>query len=229
MGKIQELPKLDRPREKALRYGLDKLSDAELLAIIVGSGFHGENVNELANRLLSTYNGLIGLSKTPVEKLKKIKGIKESKALLISALFEVHNRLLVKEKEIEEVVIDSDFLYQKYRQILKDEKQEVLFLVIVDRRDRCIYECMLYKGTETNVIFSYKDMWRELYIHQAYAFYLIHNHPRQDAIPSVKDKIFTDEINNECNRIKIPLLDHIIIGADGYFSFKKMKICYISC
>lgn len=229
MGKIQELPILERPREKALRYGLDKLSDNELLSILIGSGYQGENVNEISTRLLSTYNGLQGLSKVPLEKLKELKGIKEAKALIISSIFEVHKRLLIKEIEASDEEIDADYLYKKYRPIFQNQFQEMLVLVIVNRRNRPIYECTLYKGTENEVIFSYKDIWRELFIHQAHAFYLVHNHPNQESAPSFKDKIFTDEIFKESERIKIPILDHIIVGQNGYYSFKKMKICCFSC
>lgn len=229
MGKIEELPVLDRPREKALRYGLDKLSDTELLAIIIGSGYQGENVLGISENILSTYHGLLGLSHIPLLDLTKIKGIKHNRAIEIGAIFEIHKRLLIKEYEQEENEVDDEILYKKYHQILKGEKQEVLVLIIVNKRHRITYETTLYKGTENDVIFSFKDMWRELIIHQAYAFYLIHNHPNQEACPSLKDKIYTDEIFRECENIKIPMLDHIIIGENGYFSFKKMKICYISC
>ena len=228
MGTIQELPTLDRPREKALRYGLETLSDVELLSVILASGYQGENVNELASRLISTFHGLEGLSRVPLESLKEIKGIKEAKALTISSIFEIHKRLLIKEIEATDEEIDADYLYKKYWPSLKNQFQEVLILVIVNRRNRPIYECTLYKGTEDNVIFSYKDIWRELYIHQAHAFYLVHNHPSQEAEPSFKDRIFTDEIFKESERIKIPILDHIIVGQNGYYSFKKMKICCFS-
>ena len=73
MGTIHDLPTLERPREKALRYGIDSLSDGELLTIIIGSGYHGENASELANKLLSTYNGLEGLSIAPIYDVSKNK------------------------------------------------------------------------------------------------------------------------------------------------------------
>lgn len=229
MSTIQELPKLDRPREKGLRYGVNSLSDAELIAIIVGKGYHGENAREVANKLLENNNGLIGLSKCSQSDLMNYKGIKHAKALLFSVIFEIHNRLLIKEIEENEEAINSEYLYKKYKSIFSREKQENLALVILDRRSRITFEKIIYKGTENNVIFSYKEIWRELIIHNAYMFYLIHNHPSNEAKPSGRDKVFTKELFKESNRIKIPLQDHIIIGDDGYYSFKNDKKYNISC
>ena len=230
MGKIQDLPTLDRPREKALRYGIEELSDAELLSILIGSGYRGENVTEVANKLLSTYNGLEGLSLMSVSEVSKNKGIKANKALLLAAVFEILKRLNV--KRIENAVvdtIDSDYLFQKYSPQLENVNQEVVILVLVNKRRNIIRESTLYKGTENDVIFSYKEMWRELFIHNAYGFYLIHNHPNNLANPSKKDIIFTGEIVRESKKIRIPLIDHLIIGVDGYYSFEKNKKIVISC
>ena len=229
MGTIHDLPTLERPREKALRYGIDSLSDGELLTIIIGSGYHGENASELANKLLSTYNGLDGLSQAPIYDVSKNKGIKSNKALLLAAIFEIHKRLNVKKVEKEGEIVNSDYLYQKYASQLENVSQEVLILVLVNRRKNIIRESLLYKGTESDVIFSYKEMWRELFIHNAYGFYLIHNHPNNLANPSKKDVIFTGEILRESKKIRIPMLDHLIIGDDGYYSFDKNEKISVSC
>ena len=229
MATIQELPKLDRPREKGIRYGVNTLSDSELIAIIIGKGYHGENAREVANNMLETSNGLIGLSKLSYGDFIKLKGIKEAKALLFSTIFELYNRLLIKELEEIEDEVDSDYLYRKYRSIFSKENQENLALVTVDRKNHITFEKIIYKGTENNVIFSYKEIWRELILHKAYMFYLIHNHPSNEAKPSLKDRVFTEELFKESNRIKIPLKDHIIIGDDGYYSFDKNKKISVSC
>ena len=230
MGTILDLPTLDRPRERALRYGINELSDVELLTLIIGSGYHGANASEVANKLLTTYNGLDGLSQISITEISKNKGIKESKALLLAAIFEIHKRLNIKKVENSEIdIVNSDYLYQKYFPILENANQEVLILVLVNKRKSIIRELTLYKGTENEVIFSYKEMWRELFIHNAYGFYLIHNHPNNIANPSKKDIIFTSEIVRESQKIRIPLIDHLIIGEDGYYSFEKNKKIVISC
>ena len=229
MSTIQELPKLDRPREKAIRYGVNTLSDSELIAVIIGSGYQGANAREVANNILEKNNGLVGLSKCSQAELMSFKGVKVNKALLFATIFEIHNRLLVKEIENDEQEVDSEYLYRKYKPIFSRENQENLALVIIDRRNHITFEKIIYKGTENNVIFSYKEIWRELIIHNAYTFYLLHNHPTNEAKPSMRDRIFTEELFKEANKIKIPLKDHIIIGDDGYYSFKNDKKYNISC
>ena len=222
MGTIQELPILERPREKALRYGIDSLSDVELLALVIGMGYHGQNAYELATKLLSDFNGLVGLSNANITQLAKIKGIKNTKAILISSIFEIHKRLNIKVIEnISSEVVNEEYLYKKYSPKLVNEKQEALYLVLVNRRKNIFKECLLYKGTEEDVVFSYKEIWRELFVNNAFGFYLIHNHPNNLANPSKRDVIFTSEIVKEARKINIPLLDHLIIGTDGYYSLLK--------
>ena len=229
MGTIHDLPTLERPREKALRYGVESLSDNELITLVIRSGYHGENASDLANKLLSNYNGLEGLSTAPIHDVAKQKGIKSNKALLLAAIFEIHKRLNIKKVEKEGEITNSDYLYKKYSPQLVDASQEVLILVLVNKRRNIIRESLLYKGTESDVVFSYKEMWRELFIHNAYGFYLIHNHPNNQANPSKKDVIFTGEIIRESQKIRIPMLDHLIIGDDGYYSFDKNKKISVSC
>ena len=155
--------------------------------------------------------------------LKNIKGIKEAKALNLAAIFELHSRLSIKEKESEENEIDGDYLYNKYKEKLSTSSQENLILIVLNSRRRILREKTLYIGTENNMLFSYKDIWRELLISQGKYFYLIHNHPGKSCSPSKEDKIFTSELFLESRRIKIPMIDHLIIGNDGYYSFLDVK------
>ena len=113
--------------------------------------------------------------------------------------------------------------------MVKDEKQEIIILVILNRRKRIIFETTLYKGTESDVIFSYKEIWRYLLIYQGHSFYLIHTHPNKEAKPSRKDKVFTIELFSAGEKINIPMVDHLIIGDDGYYSFQKSQKNNISC
>lgn len=222
MGKIRDLPLLERPREKALRYGINTLSDQELLALLIGSGYQGSNATQVANDMLSKSCGLYGLANLSILDLKKFKGIKSNKALLLASVFEIHKRLNKKENECIENEITVDNLYLKYKSELNSLYQEVLILVIVDSKNRIIFETTLYKGNETEVMFSYKDIWRELLTHKGKGYYLIHNHPNEKAKPSSQDLMFTAELIKESKKIKIPLLDHIIIGEDGYCSIKEI-------
>ena len=223
MGTIEELPLLDRPRQKALRYGLSTLSDTELLALLISSGYQGNNALMVASTLINQYNGLMNLSKAQVFELCKVKGIKEAKAMNIAAIFEIHHRLLNKQNEIVQVKVTTDYLYNKYKEQMLRSHQENLVLIILNKTKKIIFEKLLYIGTEHNVIFSYKDIWRELFNHDGKFFYLIHSHPTGEANPSDKDIMFSEELFLESRRINSPMIDHLIIGTDGYYSFQKLE------
>lgn len=220
MSKITDLPISERPREKAKRYGISSLSDSELLAILLRSGYVGSNANDIANIILSSSCGLIGLSNSSLNDLKKFKGVKESKALILASVFEIHKRLSIKENENNP--INNDWLYQKYRYLLSDAFQESLILVVVNSKNTPIYEKQLYQGNEIYISFSFNDLYRELLIHKGKGFYLIHNHPGGNHQPSNNDILLTVQIMKECKKIHIPLIDHLVISENGYSSITEI-------
>lgn len=220
---IKDLPKLDQPRGKAKHYGISSLSDIELLTLLIGSGYKEVTALEIATGLLTKFKGLKKISDASIEELEEIKGIKEAKAISLLAIFEFHKRLSFKENEENEVEVNEDYLYNKYKDILLSSHQENLVIIILNKFHKIIHEKTLYVGTENNVAFSYKDIWRELLTHKGKSYYLIHNHPGGKCTPSKEDIIFTSELFLESKRIKIPLIDHLIIGDNGYYSFQKLK------
>ena len=223
MGTIKDLPILDRPREKALRYGINSLSDIELLTLIISKGYQGSSALEISSTLISKFNGLENLSKVSTKELTKVKGIKEAKALNLIAIFEFAKRISIKKAEnSDQIEVTSDSLYTKYKYLV-DAHQENLILILLNHGKNVSFEKTIYIGTENNMIYSYKDIWREILNHHARYFYLIHNHPAQSSSPSKQDIIFTSELMVEAQRIGVPLIDHIIIGDDGYYSFLKQK------
>ena len=223
MGIIKSLPTLERPREKALRYGLNELSDYELLAILLGSGYKGENVMELAFSLLSKYGGLENLINIPFSELKKNKGIKNAKALNLEAIFEFHRRLLFKKYEQNDEIIDAEYLYNKYYPVLGRANQEQIIVVVLSKYKKIIHESILFKGGEDGVQISLSEIIKEVMSYGGKYFYLIHNHPNGSHQPSKQDTMATSYLFAESRRMKIPMLDHIIISINGYYSFKKMK------
>ena len=219
MAIIKNLPPLDRPREKALRYGISSLSDAELLAVLLVNGYKEKSVTELSTYLLNKYGGLKGLSGVSIGELKKNKGIKNAKAINLSAIFEFQRRLNRKESEENEKEIGAEYLYNKYRNQIVDSNQECVFLVILNCKKRIIYETNLSRGSENGVLFSFKEIYREVLGHNGKYYYLIHSHTSSDYSPSERDKVITNFLIQESKRNKIYLLDHIVISKDGYYSF----------
>lgn len=229
MGVIRNLPTLDRPREKALRYGLSSLSDIELLAIILGSGYRDNSVMEISTQLISKYGGLNGLCSLPLVELKKNKGVKNVRALNIATIFEINRRIETKNIENSEEPIDEIYLYNKYKNIITGLKQESIFIIILNRNKHIIFEKNLSTGSEDSVLVSFHSIYRELLLHDGKYYYLIHNHTNGDHNPSKLDIKATKRLFIESDTMGIPLLDHIIISEKGYYSFTKMKKTKISC
>ena len=229
MATIKELPKTDRPREKALRYGIETLSDIELIALLLNNGYKGNNVMEIATSLLFKYKGIVGLLTVPIKELKKNKGIKDVGALKIALICEFYRRINQKIYSFSNEKVDNTYLYNKYKSVFYLSNQEQLAIVILNRNHRIIYETILYKGSKDSFPFDYQDIYKEMVKYEGYSFYLVHNHPSGDCSPSQEDKKATFMISLEAKRHSRPLIDHIIIGDGCYYSFRKNEKITFSC
>ena len=229
MGIVKNLPKLEQPREKAKRYGIENLSDIELLSILLGSGYVGSNAIEISTTLLNKYGGLKRLCEISVTELKTNKGIKEAKALILSAIFEIHKRINIKDIEEAEILDNETYLVKKYSQSLFRLHQEFFVIAILNKQGKIIYEDILYKGTENTLTISFEDIYRILIEYHAKSYYLLHNHVQGDSEPSEYDKIATNNIILQSKKHHIKLIDHLIISEKDYYSFSKMKKTTISC
>ena len=222
MAKIKDLPLFERPREKAVRFGIDTLSNEELLAIILRTGTKEASALDVAHLLNSESRGLYNLFQKPYSALLDMRGIGPGKALVLSACFELSKRYhssIFYEKRVE----DSYDIYLRYHQRLNLETREVLILVVLNRSKQVIHEEVLYKGGEGGVDFRPNEVVKKVIHHNGRYFYIIHNHPSGDCNPSEEDKIMTMNVLRISNRMNVPLLDHIIIAVDGYFSFSSFK------
>ena len=221
---IKQLPSLDRPREKALHYGIEKLSDSELLAILIGSGAKEDSALDIAYQMIRESNGLFHLVEKPISDLLNFKGIKKAKAVKIIAAFEIAKRYNSTKPPEPEEDVDNEFIYKRYKTLLSKSEQECVYLVILDKKKHIVHEVNLYRGNETCVPFSKSQIIREVYIHRGTYFYIIHNHPSGSLFPSEEDIVFTTDLIKECKKIDLILLDHLIISHSGYFSFQYAEI-----
>jgi len=224
LPRIKEIPDYERPREKAKSLGIQILSNAELLALLIGSGYVGTNAIDVANNLLSDSGGLFYLFQKQYFDLVKIKGIGPSRALRLNAAIELAKRYKMIETYNDISLINSEVIYKRYQPKLVGLTQEVLIVIILNRKRQVIYEETLFKGTGKSVDISIKDILKCLLIHRAYHFYLIHNHPGGSLQPSLGDVEMTEKINHETNRLGLKMIDHIIISNSGYYSFASQKI-----
>ena len=226
MAKINELCVLDKPREKAERFGIEKLTDAELLALIINVGTVGHSSLEIANDLLNECHSLEGLLSKPYQYFQTFKGLKKVNALKLSSVMEIARRTngkrqLIKEEKMD---INSDVLYHRYSLSLMGQLQEIFNIIILNKNKQIVYETTLYKGNDTNLIISLRDIVRLILLHNGYYYYLIHNHPNDTQQPSQNDIKFTQKIKEKTDKIGVKLIDHLIITKNGYYSFLHDKL-----
>ena len=226
MSKIEDLPTLEKPREKAARFGIETLSDEELLALIINVGTVGHSSLDIARDVLSDAHTLSALYNKPYQYFHTFKGLKRVNALRLAATIEIAKRMNEKTRLVyeEKAEVTSESLYQRYALSLVGQNQENFVLVILNKNKQIIFEKVLYKGDDSNLVLSTREIVHLLILHNGYYFYLIHNHPNNTLLPSESDVSFTEKMNRKAEKIGVKLLDHLIIGQNGYYSFLHSKV-----
>lgn len=212
---LRDVPFYERPREKALKYGVRSLSNQELLAIILRTGTKDESVLTLANNILYKLESISDMNELTIDELLTIKGIGEAKALEIKAAIEFGYRIIRDEQDHNQVSSPVAVF-----NLLKDEmrllKQEHLYALYLNTKGRLIAKKMITKGTTNMTIIDDKEIIKWACKHSASAIIISHNHPSGDPTPSAEDLKATEKLIKSTNLVDIPLLDHIIIGNNFY-------------
>lgn len=222
--KTKDLPISERPYEKFVKYGPEKLSDAELLAIIIRTGSSKERAVEVATKVLSISNemsGLLGLCRLSLPELTKVEGIGTVKALQILAVVELTKR-------IAKSSVDGAFYFQTpesianyYMQDMRNLEVEKVILVLLNSKSKLIKDMDISLGTVNCSLISPREIFIEALKYKAVHIILVHNHPSGDPTPSKEDLIITDRIQQLGILLGIKLMDHVIIGDNKYISLKK--------
>ena len=225
---IHELPDQEKPREKLLQRGIEALTNAEILAILLRTGVHGCNVIELAQKLLNQYGTLAQLSRSPVTELSSFKGVGAAKALHLAAAFGLATRLAA-EQVISEPLDHPEAIYGLLGTEMRLLDRESLRVVLLDTRYRLITVREISKGTLNESLAHPREIFKPAISHSAYAFVLAHNHPSGDPAPSDVDLRLTRRVAECARMLQIQFLDHVILGSPqegraGYFSFKEAGI-----
>ncbi len=218
---IKELPEGERPRERLEHYGAGALSSAELLAIILRVGTKDENVIRLAQRLLTTYGGLAGLSQAPYSELVTIKGLGQAKTTQLKAAFELGRRLLVAaphERPIVKTPADAANLLMVEMGMLE---QEHLRAVILDSKNHVLKVHTVYIGSLNTAVVRVGELFREAIRLNAAAMIVAHNHPSGDPTPSSEDVYVTRSIVEAGKLLNIDVLDHLVICQSRWVSLKE--------
>jgi DNA repair protein RadC len=210
----------DRPREKLNNQGRRALSDAELIAILIGSGSRNESAVELSKRILHHYdNDLQKLGKVSVAELSKFKGIGEAKAISIIAALELGRRRGDTEIKAPEIVNGSRSVYNVLRRHLVDLNHEEFWILLLSRNCKIIAKELISKGGLSGTVADPKIIFSIALQHQASSIILAHNHPSGNLKPSQQDIDLTKKIHAAGRILDIGVLDHLIITDGGFFSF----------
>lgn len=210
----------DRPREKMVLKGRHTLSDAELLAILIGSGNAGETAVDVARRILKEYgNDLLRLSRCSIADLKKIKGIGEAKAIVISAAFELGRRKQEAPEERTIKVRASTDAVCIFQPMLGDLLHEEFWSLYLNRANMIIGKERISAGGMSGTVADPRMIFRAALDRKAVSIILCHNHPSGNTQPSSADVQLTKNMVEAGKVLEINVLDHIIVTQKGFFSF----------
>jgi DNA repair protein RadC len=218
MTKIKDIPKVDRPREKLTKKGAQALRKNELLAIILRTGIKGKNVLQVAQDIFSKYSHkkLIDAS---FKELQNIHGVGSSKAAQIIAAIELGKRLY-KEKVEKEVFINSPRDILKEVNYIRENKKENFVVLYLDARNKLIYKETVSIGTLNANLVHPREVFEPAVRNLAAQVVIVHNHPSGDPEPSEDDLKITKQLKKAGKILGIELIDHLIITADCFYSFK---------
>jgi DNA repair protein RadC len=217
---IREWAEDDRPREKLLLKGRQSLSDAELIAILLGSGSRNESAVDLAKRILKeSSDNLMELSKLSVQDLIKFKGVGEAKAISIIAALELGKRRRGAEALERKKITSSKDVFEYFSSIMGDFTYETFYILLLNRANKIIREVQISEGGISGTVADPKKIFKLALDHNATSIILCHNHPSGNIKPSGDDIALTKKIKNAGDMIDISVLDHIILGDEKYYSF----------
>lgn len=216
---IKEMPLEERPRERALKNGVASLSDAELLAILLRTGKQGCNVKDLALELLHGLDSIHDLKDTSINALSHISGIGTSKAISILSAIELGKRVTISHDALPKKIKTAQDVYHLLHFKLEEEKREKFIVIFLDTKKNILkWEC-IFEGTANKSIVHAREVFHAAMKYQAVYLIIVHNHPSGDPTPSKADIQLTENLK-ECGKIMdIPVIDHIIIGKNRYYSF----------
>ncbi len=210
----------DRPREKLLSKGIMSLSEAELLAILIGAGTKEASAVDLAKEILRVSgNNLNDLSRLTVHDLKKIKGIGEARAISIVAAMELGRRRKLEEVRKKKRISTSRDVYDFFHPFIGDLPHEEFWVLHLSRSNRILAWKRISQGGIAGTVTDVRLILKDALENTASSLIICHNHPSGTLQPSEADKEITKKISQAAAIMDIRLLDHIIIGEGGYYSF----------
>lgn len=219
--RIADMASDDKPREKALRNGIRSLSDTELIAILLGGGLPGKSVIDLSREVYNSYNcSLTDMARSSIREMcRRFKGIGPAKAITIAAALELGGRRKDHSTNEKPMITSSADAYNAIRQQLENLPIEEFWIILLSRSNKIIAkECISRGGTVATVV-DVKLIMKHAIEHLACGIILAHNHPSDNIKPSGPDDNLTKKIRDAARLMDINVLDHIIVGSSGFYSY----------
>ena len=219
---IKEMPLLERPRERLLAYGVDNLSNEELLAIILKSGTYNKSSKELSLEILKLLDEMDNLEDLTINKLMGFRGVGKVKAVELIATIEFSKRLyeMNKENKVRKRMLASSDIYEYIKEVLSNKKQEYFYTLYFNNRQELIERKLLFMGTINRSVVHPREIFKHAYLLSATSIICVHNHPSGDIFPSKEDIVLTKALYEIGQVQGIPVVDHIITGNNTYYSFR---------
>lgn len=221
---IRDLPRGERPRERLREVGPGHLSNAELVAILLRTGREGESVLNLSTRIISSFEGLGGLARASYAELCSFKGISDAKACQLMAALELGRRLVTLHPEDRAIIRSPQDVHNVLGAEMALLDQEHLRVMLLNTKNEVLAIREVYVGNVNSSVIRVAEVLRPAVRDNCPAIIVVHNHPSGDPTPSPEDILVTRQIRSSGEMMDIELLDHIIIGGQGYVSLKEKKL-----
>lgn len=226
--KFKNIPHEEKPREKAIKYGWAKLTNAELLAIFLRTGNKDTSVLNLAQQLIEKIAGIGQLVNLTYQQIVDIKGIGKAKALALMASFELVKRIkLIQIHKAKIKITNPKDLYEVMEYEFEGINAEQFHIVLLNKNNEIINKKQIYQGTENQILIDLKDVFEFVLANKARKMICVHNHPSGNSTPSEEDLTTTKQIWDVATKLNVVLIDHIIFGKNEFYSISlntKLKI-----
>ncbi len=217
-SKIKDWPVNERPREKLINHGPEVLTEAELLAILIGSGSGKVTAVDIAKTLFVEHRTLRSLAGLSVGDLKQFRGIGDARAVSIAAAFELARRLQSSPDVERRIIRSPSDIAEEFIPALRDLQQEVFIVVLLNSANKIIKEITITKGLLNSSLTHPREVFRHAIVEHAASVILMHNHPSGNPEPSQEDISTTKQIVEAGKVVGIPVHDHIIIAGGNFTS-----------
>lgn len=216
---IKQMPETERPRERLVQLGREHLTDAELLAIIVGGGTAEQSAVDVARTLLTRFGGLRELAECSTAELRRVRGIGLARSAAIGAVFEIARRHAAQPRAPKgEAYSNPEAVFQRYRSTLGTEKRETFLVLLLDAKNRLLRDVTISQGSLTQSVVHPREAFEPAIRHSAASVIFVHNHPSGDTTPSAEDMQVTKQLRQTGEVIGIRVLDHVIVSETGFTS-----------